>query len=104
MQGGYYGRNFGRGRFYAAGKRGLQAGYGGFGLRLSTEYIAGIIIGMTNYDKQIPAEIKLAAAVAPITGLGKVKGFAQGLVLGDLIQNKMGYTIGGGAPQNALSY
>jgi len=65
----------------------------------SMPYVAGFVIGMTNYDKQIPAVLKLGVACAPYGlmrgGLGTVQKLAQGMVLGDLVQVKTGFTLGG---------
>lgn len=86
------------GSYHGARKR-----YGGQSkgiLGASMPYIAGFVIGMTNFDKTIPAEIKLGVACAPSGlmrgGLGVAQKFAQGLVLGDIVQLKTGFTLGGG--------
>jgi hypothetical protein len=60
---------------------------------MSMPFIAGLALGMTDLDQLIPAPIKIAAACAPIKGLGAVKGFAQGILLGDVVQALTGFTL-----------
>jgi hypothetical protein len=61
------------------------------GLNLSTPFLAGLVVGYTNLDDKIPAQLSLAAATAPIRmqGFGKIKALAQGIVFGNLIQSYM---------------
>lgn len=83
-----------RGGAYAGYSRGsIGFGKGGFGMSLSMPFIAGLAFGMTDLDKLIPAPIKIAAACAPIKGLGAVKGFSQGMLLGDVVQALTGFTV-----------
>ncbi len=71
------------------------------GINLSTPFIAGLAVGFTDIDKQVPAELVLGAAVAPVSGIGSIKAVAQGVIFGNLIQKFMktrqlsGTTAGG---------
>lgn len=68
---------------------------GGFGLSLSTPFLAGMAIGaLTDLDNNIPAELKVGVACAPVRGpvVGPIKGLAQGMLLGDLIQHYTGFS------------
>lgn len=89
-KGGWRGRarNYGR-RAYGYGKR----MYGRTGLNMTMPFLAGTIVGLTDFDKVIPAEIKLGVAVLPVKGVGSIKGFAQGLIAGDLIQGMTGINL-----------
>ena len=92
-------RNF-RGKSYRYGygasfKRGVGASVGGYGVNLSTPFLAGAGVGaLTDIDNNIPATIKVAVACAPIRGkgIGAIKAFAQGLLIGDLIQHYTGFS------------
>ena len=75
-------------------KRGIGASMGGFGVNLSMPFLAGAAIGgLTDIDNNIPATFKVAAACAPVRGpgIGQVKAFAQGLLIGDLVQHLTGF-------------
>lgn len=85
-----------RKRFSGYGKR-AKGYYNKSGLQLSTEFIAGVAIGLTNYDARIPAELKILGACAPVKGFGKIKAFSQGMLLGDVIQARTGINILGGS-------
>jgi len=80
-----------RGRRYGASfsRRGFAGSYGGYGLNLSTPFLAGAIIGFTNMDDKIPAEVTLAGASMPIKGkgFGMIKAVSQGVLMGNLIQS-----------------
>ncbi|MDO9573467.1 MAG: hypothetical protein Q7I94_00625 [Candidatus Contubernalis sp.] len=80
-----------RGRKYAGNfsRRGFSGSVGGYGLNLSTPFMAGALIGFTNMDDKIPAEITLAGASMPIKGkgFGTVKAVSQGILMGNLIQS-----------------
>lgn len=77
--------------------RGRSSSGGGFlGLRMET--IAGLLAGYTDMDKQIPipGDIQVGIATVPIKGLGRVKGFFQGVVFGNVLQQRFGRTAGAG--------
>lgn len=80
-----------RGRRYygTASRRGFSAGYGKAGFNLTMPFIVGAAVGYGNMDAAIPAELTLAAAAAPVRGIGTVKGFAQGVLIGNLAQSMM---------------
>lgn len=84
----YYRGGAYRGRTYYAGasRRGFRAGYGKMGINMSTPFLVGALIGFTDYDKQIPGQLVLGAATAPIKGIGTIKAGAQGIIFGNLIQ------------------
>lgn len=65
------------------------------GINLSTPFIAGAALGFTDHDKVIPPQILLAAATAPIRGVGMIKAVAQGVIFGNLIQGFKNRTTGG---------
>lgn len=58
----------------------------GTSVRLSPEFLAGVVVGFTDLDDKIPAELVLGVAAAPVTGIGKVKAAAQGIIIGNLVQ------------------
>lgn len=77
-------------------RKGVGASVGGYGVNLSTPFLAGLAIGAaTDLDNNIPASIKVAAACAPIKGkgIGAIKAVAQGLLIGDLIQHYTGINL-----------
>lgn len=80
-------------RGYSGAKRGYRAAgrsYGGkVGLNVSPAFLAGVVTGYTNLDDKLPGQLVLGAAVAPVNGLGVVKGFAQGVIAGNLVQTLM---------------
>lgn len=63
---------------------------GKIGIKFSPSFLLGGLVGMTNLDDRLPKEVVLATAVAPISGIGVVKGAAQGIVVGNLLQNLIG--------------
>ena len=83
--GSYRGRKYA----YSAGRGGFAGSFGGYGLNLSTPWLAGAVVGFTNLDEKIPAELTLAASSIPLKGrgIGPIKGFAQGVLCGNLIQS-----------------
>lgn len=90
----FKGRNYSRkgtwrGRSYGAnfGTRGISANVGKMGFNLTPAFMLGTVVGYTNFDDKIPAELTLAAASAPISGIGPVKAAAQGILMGNLIQS-----------------
>lgn len=92
-----YGKRYGNFRKKFSGYRIKARGYyKKSGLSLSTEFLAGAVVGLTNYDAKIPAELKILAACAPVKGFGRIKAFAQGMLLGDVIQARTGINIMGG--------
>lgn len=101
----YYrqGRRFNRQRAWAGrqyGNRKVYAKKGMAGLGIGAPYIAGALIGMTEFDKQIPYELKISLAVLPATVIRMVPGakvlqnIIQGMLLGDIIQARTGITLG----------
>jgi len=67
-------------------------------LGMNAGMVAGVAVGLTEYDKMIPLDVKIALAVLP----GKVipyqiKMFCAGLLVGDIIQARTGFTLGGGS-------
>ena len=58
-------------------------------LNVSPAYVAGVAAGFSNYDKMVPAEIIIGAAVAPVRGIGTIKAVAQGALMGNLLQAVM---------------
>lgn len=87
---------YARGKGYYA--RAKRSRYGRAGIA-SMPYILGGLIGMTDLDKNIPAEIKLLAAIMPsgvtkaIPKGGMIKAVAQGMLLGDVIQARTGINL-----------
>jgi hypothetical protein len=78
-----------RGRTYgaSASRRGVSANYGKIGFNLTPAFLLGSVVGFTNLDDKIPAEITLACSSLPITGIGPVKAAAQGILCGNLVQS-----------------
>lgn len=68
------------------------------GLQVSMPFLAGLGIGLTDLDNNIPPEIKLVAACLPFRGkgIGTIKAAAQGMILGDIVQKRMGVNLFGG--------
>lgn len=90
----FRGRSFKYG-YGASFRRGVGASVGGFGLNMSTPFMAGLAVGaLTDLDNNIPAELKVGLACAPIKGkgIGAIKAVAQGVLLGDLIQHYTGFS------------
>ena len=85
-------RRYRRGRFRAkASRKGASVGFGKASLNISPGFIGGLVAGLTNYDNKIPADIRIAAAAAPVSGIGVVKSVAQGMILGDILQKRVGF-------------
>lgn len=92
------GRSF---RRYASRGYGFaRRAYGKSGLNLSMPFLAGAALGaFTDIDNNIPTEIKILGATAPVRGFGMVKGFAQGMLFGDVLYKYIKGGIGSnGAP------
>ena len=103
--GGYAYRGFRRGAGYAyrgarrAGgyavryQRRANRGFGPNGFKFYPDMPlgAGILFGLTNLDRQIPGEVILAGAAAPIGGKWgrSVRNFAGGVVIGELISKSL---------------
>lgn len=80
-----------RGKYRAtASKRGLGFSMGKFGLKLSPTMLLGAIVGFTNLDDKIPKHVTLAAAIAPVSGLGPIQSVAKGILIGNLAQTITG--------------
>jgi hypothetical protein len=79
-----YRRSYGGRRPYYSARSGGRRG--GVGINLSMPFLAGAIVGYTDMDNKIPAQLVLGAASAPVRGMGVLKGAAQGVVFGNLIQ------------------
>ena len=85
-------RRISRGRGRASiSRRGGSLSFGGAKIQISTGFLAGLAAGVTNFDNKIPADARIALAAAPVSGIGMVKGFAQGMILADIVQKRMGY-------------
>lgn len=84
---GGYARRAG-GYAYSYQKRANQ-GFGpdGFKVYPDLPLAGGVLVGLSNLDRQIPGELILAAAAAPIGGkYGRsLRNFAGGIILGELI-------------------
>lgn len=76
-----------------------RGGYNAGGLRMSNEFMIGALVGFTDLDQKLPAQLVLGAATAPIRGIGKYKAAAQGIIFGNLIQQvtKGGLNVGSGS-------
>lgn len=73
-------------RYASRGYGFARRAYGRSGLNLSMPFMAGAALGaFTEVDNNIPNEIKILAATAPVRGFGMVKGFAQGMLFGDVL-------------------
>lgn len=81
-------RYAGRARGYAGrAYRASNRSFGGkMGLNISPAFLAGMAIGFTDMDERIPAQAVLGAATVPIRGAGMLKGVAQGIIFGNLVQ------------------
>jgi len=83
-------KNYAR-RAYGGARRGYSAmgrSYGSkMGVNISPAFVAGFLIGMTDLDQKIPGQAVLAGAVAPVRGLGVIKGGCQGIIAGNLVQS-----------------
>ena len=117
--GGYAYRGFRRGAGYAyrgarrAGgyavryQRRANRGFGPNGFKVYPDMPlgAGILVGLTNLDRQIPGEVILAGAAAPIGGKWgrSVRNFAGGVVIGELISKATGKVINFPAQQKTES-
>lgn len=83
-----------RGRYYGKAK-GL---YGKTGLTITPTFLAGVGAALVLPDNEMLTVGTLAGATLPVRGLGPVKGFSQGYVLGQLAQKyilpKLGINFG----------
>ena len=72
-------------------------GYGPNGFKVYPDLPlgAGFLVGLTNLDRQIPGEVILAGAAAPIGGKWgrSVRNFAGGIILGELVSKFTGKSI-----------
>lgn len=72
-------------------------------LGMSGAFIAGAAVGLTDYDKMIPYEVKIAVACLPsaatkmIPGAGALVQLCRGMLIGDIVQAKTGFNLGGAA-------
>lgn len=84
-KGSYRGRKYA----YSANRRGFAGSFGGYGVNLSTPFMLGAVIGFTNMDEKIPAEMTMAGASLPIQGkgFGSIKAVSQGILMGNLVQS-----------------
>lgn len=78
---------------YKMGRRKSRGALKGIGLNLSMGFLGGLAAGVSNLDNRIPADIKIAAAAAPVSGLGMIKGIAQGMIIGDIVQKRLGFRL-----------
>lgn len=73
-------------------------------LGVGMPFLVGAALGLTDIDKAIPVELKLGVACIPgnlLPGMGPARSFAQGLVVGDLIQARTGFSLGGAGVGNS---
>ena len=117
--GGYAYRGFRRGAGYAYRgarrvggyavryQRRANRGFGpnGFKVYPDMPLVAGFLVGLTNLDRQIPGEVILGGAAAPIGGKWgrSIRNFAGGIVLGELVSKATGKTINFPAQQKTAS-
>lgn len=67
-------------------KSGFRKMYNKAGINLTTEFLLGAAVGsLTDFDNKIPAPVKILTACAPVRGMGQIKGFAQGMLVGDIL-------------------
>lgn len=89
------GRRYAKRGAYMARARGV---YNKTGLNLSMEYMAGFVGAFVLPENEMLSIGAAAVAVAPIKGLGKVKGAGQGYLAGQIVQKwllpKLGINIG----------
>lgn len=70
-------------------------------LGVGAPYLVGVAIGLTDYDKQIPYEVKIALAALPtgvtrmIPGSGPIVNIVRGMLIGDIIQARTGFNLAG---------
>lgn len=71
--------------------RGYQGKGKNFKIFAPLTWIAGFVVGATDFDDRIPAEVKVGVANGPYSGKmgGKVKQFGQGMCFGDLMQKRV---------------
>lgn len=67
----------------------------GYGVTISTPFLVGMAVGLTDLDNNIPGEIKILAATLPVKGPGVqfIKTAAQGMILGDVVQKMTGFGL-----------
>lgn len=93
-----YGRYAGRARYYG-GRARRWAGKNKSGLGLGGSFLAGAAIGMTDFDKNIPYEIKILVASLPsgvtkmIPGSGALVQLCRGMLIGDIVQARTGINL-----------
>lgn len=90
-------------RYQSRANRGF--GPTGFKVYPDLPLAGGILVGLTNLDRQIPGEAILAGAAAPIGGKWgrSVRNFAGGIVIGELISKATGKIINFPAQQKTAS-
>lgn len=89
-------------RYYRMGRRYARRAYYGYrrqnAFRFSAPlpWLAGIVVGLTDFDDKIPAEVKVAAATGPWGGKygGMVRQAGAGMCFGDLLQKNLLPRIG----------
>lgn len=96
-----YRRYSGRARSYG-GRARWWASRNKSGLGLGGSFLAGAAIGMTDFDKNIPYEIKILVASLPsgvtrmIPGSGALVQLCRGMLVGDIVQARTGVNLAGG--------
>lgn len=82
-----YGGFRGRAKYYGSRIKNNQA----FRLNAPLTWLAGFVIGLTDFDNKIPALAKVTCANMPVTGKigGRVRSVAQGMCLGDVFQKNV---------------
>lgn len=95
-------------RFRSYGKRfsGYASRARGWGKRnkgsvgIGAPFLAGVGIGLTDYDKLIPLDVKVAIACLPtgvtrmIPGSAPLVNIVRGMLIGDVIQARTGFNLG----------
>lgn len=96
-------RRYRRGRFRARASRksGLGMSFGKIGFKLSPTFLLGAVLGFTNLDEKLPTELVTLGAVAPVSGIGAIKGACQGIFVGNLVQK---FTGGASLGQRAAGF
>lgn len=89
-------------RAYSYGGRARRwAGRNRKGIGIGGTYAAGVIIGLTEYDKMIPVELKVGLACLPtgvtrmIPGGSTLANLMRGILVGDVIQARTGVNLSG---------
>lgn len=80
------------------------------GIGLSGTFIAGVAVGLTEYDKLLPYEAKIAIACLPnavtnkVPSGGAIVQLVRGMLIGDIIQARTGFNLAGAASSTSGSF